>query len=338
MFKWLTKTNKNTADVDAGLVTKWLSWSGVGRANPQWFQLGEDINGVSAMQSSTVYSCVNIISQEMARFHIGHFLQDDTGTLKYLPHSTPGQLLIKPNNYQTRSDFFMFMLMSLLLTGNFYAVAVRNNKDEIIALHPQMPNTVHPYVVPDAGDIFYQTSYDQTNPGINYDAMVPKRNMLHVRLFCLNHPLVGLSPITALSQQISKSETIVNKSKEFFDNMSKPDGLLTTPSRLSPDQLKQLAQAWNNAKQGKTAVLDNDIKYQQLSLSAQDADLMNQYKMTKRDIASVFRVPLFFLGEGDMTFANVESLSRSFIVSTLGFYIEHIEARNDYPYEVRRDP
>lgn len=169
----------------------------------------------------------------------------------------------------------------------------------------------------------------------NFDptTFIPQRNMLHIRLFTPVHPLMGVTPLTACMMSVTNGLAIQEDSTKFFSNESKPSGILRTPKPLNPEQAKRLREAWgagttgDNA--GKVPVLDNDLSFQQMSLSAADAQLIEQYSMTKKDIAIAFRIPLYMVGEGDHQFSTAEASQRDFITRSLGFYIEHIEAGLD---------
>jgi phage portal protein BeeE len=67
------------------------------------------------------------------------------------------------------------------------------------------------------------------------------------------------------------------------------------------------------------------MEWQQLSLSAVDAELIASAKLSQTQVAQIYRVPPFFLGDlGEAKFSTVESLTRWFINSGLGFYLDHI--------------
>jgi HK97 family phage portal protein len=62
-----------------------------------------------------------------------------------------------------------------------------------------------------------------------------------------------------------------------------------------------------------------------MSMSAVDTELIASAKLSQTQIAQIYRVPPFMLGDMDGTkFATVESMTRWFINSCLGFYLNHI--------------
>ena len=320
----------------------WLSFnsSSAGyRNNPQWFQMGDGPpSSHDAMQVSTVYACVKLISEEMARLNIDHLKPGDNGGVEKVTQSAPFLVLRNPNRYQTRSDFILYMMMQLLLTGNAYAIATRDRRGAVNGLHPLPGKSATPHVVPETGEIFYHfSSFDVSASEIGEGGtMVPQRDVLHIRHFTPTHPLLGMSPLVAAAMAMSKQMNINLDSAEFFANMSKPAGLLTTPKPLNDQAARRLKKAWEDAQNGKTPILDNEITYQSFTMSAVEAELILQFNLTVKEIASVYRVPLNMLGEPNTgKLNNVEHMQRMFVVSTLGFYLEHLETAFDKFFEIK---
>lgn len=303
---------------------------------PNWWQLGQSKPDANvALRSSTVYACVAVLSQEIARLRVTHFTNPElTGEIE-MYKSGVTRLLTKPNSYQTRSDYFLSIMYALLMHGNSYSLATRDRRGRVIDLTPLNSNAVMPYVDPDSGDIYYSITVLDIDPGkkINPSDFIPQRNMLHIRVFTPTHPLVGVSPLVACNTSVAHGMSIQSEATRFFDNESKPAGILRTPKPLNETQAKRLREAWatgtSGINTGKVPVLDNDLQFQQMSLSAVDAQLIEQYSMTKKDIAMAYRIPLYMIGEGDSQFNNAEASQRDFVTRSLGFYIEHIEANLD---------
>lgn len=310
----------------------WLSFGsssdGSWRNNPQWFQMGDGPpSSFEAMQVSTVYACVKLISEEVARLNLDHLKPGENGGNEKATNSVPFRVLRSPNRYQTRSDFILYMMMQLLLTGNAYAVATRDRAGSVNSLHPLPGKGCTPHVVMDTGEVFYHFStFDLSRAALSEGTMVPQRDVLHIRLFTPTHPLIGQSPLVAAAMAMMSQQNIKMNTNEFFANMSRPAGLLTTPKALPPEAAKRLKVAWEEAQNGKTPILDNEITYQPFTMSAVESDMVGQFNLSVKEIASVFRVPLDYLGEEQsIKYASVEIMQHRFIAQTLGFYLEHLE-------------
>ena len=298
-----------------------------------WFQQGKEAPvGNQALQSTAIYACTSILAQEVARLRVNHTQLDANSAKTIVTGSAPAMVMRKPNRYQTRSDLFLAIMQSVLLDGNSYTVAQRDARGAISSIVPLQPRSVLPYVVPDSGEVFYQVSGDNDNDitGLPPGYYIPARDMMHIRVFTSYSPLVGITPLSSCAASTSLGLEIQGQSASFFGNQSRPAGILSTPKPLGLEAAKRLREAWERGLAGKfvgkTAVLDNEIKWQPLALSAVDSQIVEQYKMSVDDIAMVYRIPPYMLGNLQNTaFSNVQGMQKQFIASTLGFWLEHIE-------------
>ena len=86
-------------------------------------------------------------------------------------------------------------MLSKLSRGNTYVLKERDNRNVVTALHVLDPTRVQP-LVSDDGAVFYRFSSDNLS-GIGDDVTVPAREIIHDRMNCLFHPLVGTPPVFA---------------------------------------------------------------------------------------------------------------------------------------------
>jgi HK97 family phage portal protein len=313
----------------SGVVAEERSWMDVFKVDAGWFQKALDQKplAVDISTNTAVYACVNIISQEVASLATHHWKVRGDGSRQRVKGSNPERVLRKPNKYQTRSDFWMFVMRALLLGGAGYVYAPRNNRTEVAALHP-LPSRCTPMVGPN-GDVYYSISTYDTNLA-KVAPVVPAYYMFNPRINCFRHPLVGETPITAFVNAAVAGGAIQRAVSRFFLNQSRPSGVLMSPKPLTKVMVDQIRSQWNELTQGeaagKTPLLPNDIKWQQITMSAADAQTIATYQLTVADIAMAYRVPLFMLGDlSKGSFNNVESMMRVFYTSSLRFYLEHLE-------------
>jgi phage portal protein BeeE len=72
--------------------------------------------------------------------------------------------------------------------------------------------------------------------------------------------------------------------------------------------------------------LGNGLKFQSMSLSSQDSQIIEAFGMTVESISRVFRVPLQLINSmTGATFNNAEATMRWFLASGMGFLLENIE-------------
>lgn len=288
-----------------------------------WWQKGMDLTNNEV--NTTVEACVKTISETVAMLPIYHYRDIGDGEKEKVTTSAASRVMRKPNPFQTRSDFFLNFVRQLLLQGNGYGAVTRNNRYEIDALYPQY--NMNPHVSADNKDVYYSTD---NNELVNLDSVIPSRNVLHTRLHAPVHPLIGVTPLLAASISAATATSIQGHENAFFTNMSRPSGVVSTDMTLTGDETKKLRERFNEQTKdlntGGIPILTNGLKYQQMSMSAVDSQIIETYKMNKTDIASVFRVPLPLIGSMDnATFNNVEALMKFWVSSGLGFILDHIE-------------
>ena len=283
-----------------------------------------------AMQScSAAFACVNVCAQALATMLMEHFRKLDNGGREPITTSALYRVLRSPNSYQTSSDFMMNLVYNLLYFGNAYALALRNDRQEVSELHIIPARNVQSYVDPETKAIFYGLG---DNPLVDsqYTMLVPSRDVLHIRLYTPKHPLVGVSPLQYAGLAVGINLAIGGNQAAFFNNMSRPSGVLSTEQTLTGDQMSALREAFEakskNMAAGGVPILGWGIKWQPMTITSEDAQLIEAYRMSIEDIARVYRVPLALIGDyTKATYANTEQLISAWLATGLGFLMTHIE-------------
>ena len=297
-----------------------------------WFQLG-----YSAVQprggGSVVEACISAYAQTIAQLPGRHYQIDDDGTKTYNMTSNLARVLAKPNKYQTRSDFLLNVVYSLLATGNAYWVGNKYGSEKPKEIFLLDPHVTKPNRIAETGEVYYSTSgtfADMTEMTFGDMVVIPERYIGHLRLHTPDDPLIGVTPVRNAAASVAANESIVGHQAAFFQNMSRPSGVLSTEMDLTAAQMGELRKAWEdhskNLNAGGVPILGGGMKWQSMSLNSQDAQLVEAWKMTVEDISRVFRVPPMLINNMEnSTFQNSETLMRFWLASGLGFLINHIE-------------
>jgi HK97 family phage portal protein len=304
---------------------------------------------LSLLAFSAVYACVTMISSDISKLPIiVNKIDGQTGAAEVQRSDYYAALFREPNEYQTYSDFMQLFILSFLLQGNGYAwIGQRNRRGETTAMHVLDPRTTYPYIGED-GSVFYRCGFNRL-AGLVGDEIIPERDIVHHRLPLLPaYPLVGVTPIYAAAASTSVGISILSNSQKFFGNASRPSGVLTAPGKVSEPTMNRLAQDWDNnysgERFGKTAVLPEGLKWEPLTITAQDAQLIEQMRFSVEDVGRVFRVPPFLLGDTNrVTYRNSEALARAYLSGCLANHIEAMQRRWErafqFPmnYQIRYD-
>lgn len=306
------------------------------------------LSGVDPGPNPTVEACISAYAKVLGMLPINHWRERDDGGRDRVTTSAAYRVMRRPNDYQTRADLFLNMASLELHKGNSYAVAVRNNRKEIASLHIVPYADARPFAWRDpetgAVEIYYGVGNNEYMPitpdyADRWDFVLPARDILHLRMQCPRDPLVGVSPLVGAAMAVATGNAISANQASFFQNFSKPSGILQTETQLTKKQMDELRAAWFEQTQGTNAggtpILGWGITYKQTSTNATDAAIIDSYKLTVSDIARVFGVPLPVIGElGGATFANTEQLIAYWLSTGLGFFVEHVEQALDWLFQL----
>ena len=291
-----------------------------------WWQNGYSIQP-SGEASAMVEACVSAYAQTVAMCPGDHWRKMPDGGRERVANSALSRILRRPNDYQSISDLLMNLTRRTYTHGEAFALAIRNDRSEIIELH-QMRNGLA--MVATDGSIFYGLSGNEiADRRYDLSAPIPARDVLHIRLHTPQHPLKGVSPILATTLELSMSGAALNQQVAFYLNQARPSFMLETDEKLTSQQTNDLRDRWNAQTQGENAggtpILAWGLKAKPVVSSAHDGQLVEMLKMTDQNVALAFRLPLQVLGLGGTTFASTELLMQSWIASGLGFCLNHIE-------------
>lgn len=282
----------------------------------------------SVLAYGPVYACVTLIASDIGKLPFTLVRKDRNGI--WAPTSNPPveQLLRRPNGYQNHIQFKEWWSMSKLTRGNTYAIKERNAQGRVVALHILDPSYVS-VLVSDSGAVFYQLHQDSLSQVVQ-GVTVPASEVIHDRMNCLYHPLVGVSPLFASGLAASQGLKIQNDSKEFFENGARPSGILTAPGNISDETAARLKSHWESeytgTKAGKVAVLGDDLKYEPMRMNAVDSQMIEQLRWTAEDVCSTFKVPPYKIGVGPTPpNNNIEALTKDYYTQCLQSPIEQME-------------
>lgn len=328
-----------TAPYNSGAATALGGWAG----NGGWFgTIREGFSGAwqrnvevesreNILAFSAVYACVSLIAGDISKLRI--MLTQETDADVWEEFDTPAfsPVLRKPNGYQTRIQFIEQWITAKLLHGNTCVYKERDGRGVVSGLHVLDSRRVKPLVADDGG-VYYQLSRDNLSQ-VSDSLIVPASEIIHDRMNCFYHPLVGISPISACGASATQGIRIQANSAKFFENMSRPSGQLTAPARIDDETAKRLKREFeenfSGGNLGRLFVSGNGLKYDSMSIPAQDAQLIEQLRWTVEDVARTFHVPLHKLGSGQPTLNNIVALNQDYYTQTLQTLIEAMECLLD---------
>lgn len=174
-----------------------------------------------------------------------------------------------------------------------------------------------------------QLVYDVTNRN-GQTTRYLKEQILHVPGLGYDG-IVGYSPICIAAETIGTGMAAQEHIGSFFKNGAIPMGILEHPGNMSQEAQDRLRESWNKTYGGrsnahKVAILEENMKFKTISVNPVDAQLIETMKLSRAQVAGIFRVPAHMINDLDKaTFSNVDQLSLEFVKFSLMPWLTRIE-------------
>jgi HK97 family phage portal protein len=291
------------------------------------WQRNMEINVDTASSFHADFACKTLIARDIAKLRVKLVERDKNDIWSETTNPAFSPVLRRPNDYQTRNQFWESWVLSKLSRGNTYVLKVRDNRQVVTALHVLDPTRVQPLVADD-GSVFYRLSSD--NLADIDDIIVPAREIIHDRFNCLFHPLVGTPPVFASGLSSMLGINAQKTSALLFENASVPGGLLIAPGDISDVEEKRIKEEWeqrfSRRNLGRVAVLSGGMKYEKMAMTNVEGQMIEQLKWSAEVVCSVYHVPPYKVGVGVLpTYNNVQALNVEYYSQALQSHIEEME-------------
>ena len=261
---------------------------------------------------ATAYACVDVYGKTMGMLPGSVFKRRSNNGKEVLTKHSLHIVLRKPNALMDRVQFWQLKERTQLLYGNFYAQKIFNGIGELIGLHPIHPDNVTPKVKMDEeGKALYDIEYEvKTDKG---PKILSREDVFHTK-----EPgedgIVGRSRVQIVAATFEMALSLLAQNQALSENDSRPLGLLSPSAPIKSDEQKEgLRASWEEShkgprKFGRVAVVPFGVTYTQLSMSAKDAQLLEQLIYYGVDsVNTIFDVPPYRTQDfRRATFSNVE--------------------------------
>jgi len=278
-------------------IPRWLGGGirrqpGLQTGNPLMVFAGkkQNVTEETALQISAVWAAVQLKSTTLASLDMVFYRMEEGRRIKIEDHYLAKLFSDKVNRYQTRVEFFETVGLNLYLTGNAYCLIQRTGR-EITGLLPLMSSQVEVELMNDGSLVYTYTD------GINV-TVYSSENIWHLKL--LGNGVKGLSPLQYARNSIGMAISGEEWASNIIGNGGKPTGVLTYDKLLTKEQREQIKEKFKDLREGPRdalMVLEAGMKYEQISLSPQDVQLLEARRFQVEDIARFLNVPSVMIND-----------------------------------------
>jgi len=276
---------------------------------------GQDISEI------TYFMCVKILSESISK--IPCYLIDKDKQ-RVMNHDTNYILSVRPNQYQTPSQFFNYLEYCRNHRGNAFAYVNRLPNGEVEGLYPLNPSTVQIWIDNRNTDDFTNRKiyycYSDSRNGKTY--WFSPEEILHFRSWlCEDNGLVGKSARSILETTLLGAKA----SSKFLSNLNRK-GLqadivvkyIGDLKKESQDTLLDEIEEQARTNDRRMITLPMGFEVQPLNTSLADAQFVELRKLTSLQIAGAFGIPPDYINDLEKSsYASSSAQNLKFYINTL---------------------
>lgn len=276
----------------------------------------------SAMQLSAVWACVKLISETISSLPLTVYKTTDSGRKVATNHPLSVMFNGKVNRYQTKVEFFETVLLNLLTSGNAYCYIQRVG-DRIVGLLPLMSADMQVTLLEDGSMVYQYTN----NVGVTIYA---EQSIWHLKL--MGNGVIGLSPLAYQRNTLGIAQAAESAVTKIYRNGAKPSGVLSLDKFLTQEQRDLMRQKFYSLSAGsedRLMVLEGGMKFDAISLSPQDIELLASRQFQISEICRWYGVPSVMINDTSSSTvwgSGIEQIVSGFYKLTLRPLMEKIEA------------
>lgn len=289
---------------------------------------GKSVTKESTLQLSAAWACIRITAQAISSMSLDIYEKSQDGGRKKVDTDLSQLLTVSPNADQTAMEFWEGLAAWMCTEGNGYALKeTMGDKNRLVALLPLDSPITTPFR--DAnGDLQYRVN-DR-----GQDEVFPAEKIFHLRGFGYGGD-IGMSPIRYGVNSLGAAISTEESAGRFFANGMQASGVLSTEMVFSDEQrarLEEIAKDYSGSNNtGKVPILEGGIKYSQLALNPEDAQMLETRRFNVEEICRWFGVPPIVVGHAaqgqTMWGSGVEQILIAWLTLGLNPYLTRIEQR-----------
>jgi HK97 family phage portal protein len=277
---------------------------------------GVNVSPKTALLYGPALACQRVLAETVAT--VETVLVQKIGereTRREMQHSVSNIVSREFNTDLLAMNGFMNMQGHLCGWGNAFAEIEFDRGGYPVALHPLLPDRTYAERI--GGKKVFRTVIG-TEP-----VTLPANRVLHIPGWGYDG-LSGYSPIRLATQAIGLGLAQEEYASRWFSGGSRPTGILTSDKPIPAPRALLIKERWESLHQGlsqahRIAVLEDGLKFQAISVSPGDAQLLESRKWQIPEVCRAYRMAPHMIQhvEAGGAKANMEQQSLEFVMFTM---------------------
>jgi len=279
------------------------------------------ISAETAKKLSTVYRCMNILSDDIAALPFQQFERLERGSRRVKPDGDSRNVAylieIEPNRWQTPFVFKKRLILDLLSMGNAYAWRPVSAYPEIYHLEA---SKVRP-VFDRKGNRYFQVLFDN---GEVKD--IPDPEILQLMINPDKRGMFGRSVLGYASDTINRQIGANTSRNTLMGNGLLPTAILKVNGAIGEEARQKVKESYLKSATDGVMVQDNAIvDFKQITMNASDVQFLESIQATEVEIANYFGLPQYKLNLGKQSYQSNEQQQLDYLGTTLNPYLVQFE-------------
>lgn len=281
---------------------------------------GARVNTLSASTVPVVAACVGLNADMVGKLPKKLYQRTETGSEER--RDMAAFRAISGSDLATSFELFRDGQAGVGYGGNGYLRVYRDSNYDPAELECLAPCKIEPEIYRNRSTGIASALYHlqgETKP-------LTRADIVHARGATMPGCIKGMSPITQLRESIGLSISQREQAGRIAANGARFPGVISTPSSLTADQLKDARAEWQKAQagvenSGKTAILHGGWTYAATNgMSMADAEFLESRRFERTEICTLYRIPEVLLGNSDKATSwgtGIETLTNGFLTLAL---------------------
>jgi len=292
---------------------KWKTDSGI-RITPE-----------TALQSTVVLSCCRILAETVCGLPLHVYRRRPDGGDEIAKEIPLYKILtFRPNDWQTKPEFFEQIVMNLTLWGNSYTRIRSGQYGSVSCLDNLHPSRMDVERLENG-----RLRYSYTDPETGRLERYTQDQIMHIRWTPEQDGIKGMVPVEIAREAIGLARACEQHAARFWANSARPGVVLQTEGTLNAEAAERLRDNWERLHRGserafKTAVLTGGMKAVELGMTNESSQFVASRDFQTAEICRVYRIAQHLI-QGTPG-GDLEVQGQEFVTYTLMPWLTRIES------------
>lgn len=290
---------------------------------------GVTVNPDTALGLSAVYRSIVLISTAIASQPIDIFQRQEDGSAKNIEPEALRFLWDRPNPEMTKMTFWEVVIGHEVMGDGFIWVG-QNEDDDPVELWPVDSRRMKVGRNSERRKVYV---LDNELPMMDFAS---GGEIIHIPNWGQDG-LRGVNPIKVAPIAVSLGLSAQEYADRFFSQDATPGGLISVEGTITPEQADEKSRQWaahhaDLRNKFRPAVLGNGAKFSRITISPEEAQLIDERRFQLGEIARLFGLPPHLLGDTERSTSwgtGIEEQTLGFIMFTLAAHMIRVEQAMD---------